>query len=69
VNNPRNRNVRGIPKREVAQLFPGFTIASTRATLMPPLARKLVPISRLMAELVSAAKLLNTHYLMVLRSR
>ncbi|MGH8637523.1 MAG: class I SAM-dependent methyltransferase, partial [Burkholderiales bacterium] len=69
ASNPRNPNVRGIRRPEVARLFPGFSMTVTRATLMPPLARRLVPVSRLLAESISALKLLNMHYLILLRRR
>ncbi|MCE2660948.1 MAG: class I SAM-dependent methyltransferase [Rubrivivax sp.] len=39
VNNPRNRDVRGVPVRRVQQLFPQARLQATRLTLAPPLAR------------------------------
>jgi hypothetical protein len=41
VNNPRNRDVRAVPKSEVQQLFPHAAIHFRRVTLAPPLARRL----------------------------
>jgi ubiquinone/menaquinone biosynthesis C-methylase UbiE len=67
VDNPRNPNVRGVRAEEVRALFPGFTMRGRRITLLPPLARRLVPVSRLAAELLSEIRLLNTHLLIALR--
>jgi hypothetical protein len=41
VNNPRNRDVRGVPRPEVQQLFPHARISFRRVTLAPPVARRL----------------------------
>jgi ubiquinone/menaquinone biosynthesis C-methylase UbiE len=67
ANNPRNPNVRGVKKAEIARLFPGFNMEFTRPTLMPPVARRLLPVSWLLAEIVTAMKLLNVHLLILLR--
>ncbi|HEX2009593.1 MAG TPA: SAM-dependent methyltransferase, partial [Roseateles sp.] len=39
VDNPRNRDVRGVPLARVRQLFPEGRLSSQRLTLAPPLAR------------------------------
>jgi len=39
VDNPRNRDVRGVPLRRVRELFPQGRLRSQRLTLAPPLAR------------------------------
>ena len=67
VNNPRNPQVRGVKLNEVLELFPGFTSSSQRITLLPPLSRRLVPISWLVAEGLERMRLLNTHLLVLLR--
>lgn len=67
VDNPRNPNVRGVRAEEVRALFPEFTMRGRRITLLPPLARRLVPVSRLAAELLTEVRLLNTHLLIALR--
>jgi ubiquinone/menaquinone biosynthesis C-methylase UbiE len=61
--NPRNRNVRGIGRREIAALFPGCRLDLRRATLAPPLARRLVPRSWTAAALLESMRILNTHWL------
>lgn len=67
--NPKNRSVRGITRREVEALFPGLHGAFKRVTLAPPLARRLVPLSWTLSALLESMKLLNTHLLAVLRAR
>lgn len=59
--NPRNPDVRGIGEREVRALFPGCTVRTEKATLAPPLARRLVPVSWPAAILLEVVPLLRTH--------
>jgi len=61
VSNPWNPNVRGIPRREVAALFEDLTGRFRSVSLAPPLARRLVPVSRLLAGLCEALPPLRTH--------
>jgi ubiquinone/menaquinone biosynthesis C-methylase UbiE len=65
--NPWNRDVRGIGKREIRELFPDCTLELRRLTLAPPLARWVAPRSRLAAAMLASVPLLRTHYLGVLR--
>jgi SAM-dependent methyltransferase len=67
--NPANRAVRGIKKREIAALFPDCTLRARRITLAPPLTRRLVPMTWIGAAVLEKLKLLNTHYLAVIRRR
>lgn len=60
-NNPRNANVKGIGRHEISQLFPDCDIWLRRATLAPPIIRKLVPISWTFAALMESLSFLNTH--------
>jgi ubiquinone/menaquinone biosynthesis C-methylase UbiE len=69
TNNPRNRDVRGIRKREITELFPGCDIELQRVTLAPPLARFLAPYSWLTCYAIEHLKVFNTHYLGVIRKR
>ena len=68
-NNPRNPHVRGIRHSEIKRLFPGCEIWLRRATLAPPLARRLVPWSWTFAALVEATQLLNTHLVGYIKKR
>jgi ubiquinone/menaquinone biosynthesis C-methylase UbiE len=67
ANNPNNPNVRGINLAEIEALFPNCTLDFHRITLAPPLARKIVPISWLLAETLSKIPWLLSHYLGVIR--
>lgn len=66
-NNPRNQQVRGIRRRELARLFPACRICSKRVTLAPPLARRIVPWSWKLATLLEMTSILNTHLIAVIR--
>ena len=63
VNNPRNRDVRGIRRKEILALFPRCSVHLERLTVAPPLARVLSRISRLAYNLASAVGVFSTHYL------
>lgn len=62
VNNPRNPDVRGIGRAEIASLFPGCRVRMRRVTLAPPLSRLVAPLGALPAALLGAIPLLRTHY-------
>jgi ubiquinone/menaquinone biosynthesis C-methylase UbiE len=66
---PRNPNVRAIGSRELRALFPGFDVALRRVTLASPIARRLAEWSWTGCVILESSKLLNTHYLAVLRRR
>ncbi len=68
-NNPKNPNVRGIGRREIARLFPSCYIWLRRATLAPPIARAVVPISWVFATLLESLYFLNTHYIGYIKKR
>jgi len=63
VNNPWNPDVRGVKRREIAQLFPGCRIKLQRITLVPPLVRLLAPYSWLACYVLGKIPWLCTHYL------
>lgn len=69
IRSPGNRAAQGMPRSEIARLFPGFAIELRRITLAPPIARLIAPASQLAASALEAVRLLNTHYLGVLRRR
>lgn len=66
-NNPSNSDVRGIRKHEIAHLFPNCRIDLHRVSLLPPLARLLVPHSWLGCYALERVRIFNTHYLGVIR--
>jgi SAM-dependent methyltransferase len=67
VNNPMNPDVRGVPKREIRALFPHCTLSLRRVTLLPPLTRALAPRAAWLCHGLSRLKILNTHYLGLIR--
>ncbi len=69
IANPKNPDVRGIGKSAVHSLFPDCKIALNRVGLAPPLARALAPRSWFLCSCLSALRLLNTHYLALIRRK
>jgi SAM-dependent methyltransferase len=67
VNNPWNRDVRGVKRSEIKKLFPDCRMELQRMTLLPPLARWLAPYSILGCFALEKLPLLRTHYLGVIR--
>jgi hypothetical protein len=65
--NPRNANVRGVNAGEIRRLFAGCRLDLRRITLAPPLARRIVPLSWSLARFLEHLRILNTHYLSVIR--
>ncbi len=65
--NPRNKAVRGIGRRELAELFPALAGEVRSLTLAPPLARLIAPLSYRAAVLAAGLPFLRTHLLGVLR--
>jgi len=66
-NNPKNPDVRGIGRREIQALFPGFKMKIRRVTLAPPLGRVIAPVSVALYYLLSRVRPLCTHYLCLLQ--
>jgi ubiquinone/menaquinone biosynthesis C-methylase UbiE len=65
--NPRNPDVRGIKRREIASLFPGCEIDLRTTTLAPPLSRRLAGSSWPLCEFLSHIRPLCTHHLAVIK--
>ena len=63
VDNPRNRDVRGMPLERVRALFPGARIAARRVTLAPPLARWACRVHPRLHDALNLLPLLRTHLL------
>jgi len=66
VNNPWNRNVRRVSKRDLLRYFPEFKYNVTSITLAPPIARTVAPASVSLAVALSAVPILRTHLLAVM---
>jgi len=69
LDNPGNASVRAIRAREIRSLFPECTIKLKRITLAPPIARRLVPLSWILALLWEKMTFFNTHYLGIICKR
>lgn len=67
--NPTNPQTRGIRKPEIYSLFPGCDFEFKKITLAPPIARRLVPVSWILALLLEKLTILNTHYLVAIRPK
>jgi ubiquinone/menaquinone biosynthesis C-methylase UbiE len=65
--NPWNPHVRGIGAGEMKRLFPGCSFRLKRVTLLPPLARRIVPVSWIAALILEKIPLLRTHILACIR--
>jgi ubiquinone/menaquinone biosynthesis C-methylase UbiE len=67
TDSPGNKGARGVGRRELQELFPGFEMHWRRVILAPPLIRLLVPRARPLAAALQSLRLLNTHALALLR--
>lgn len=67
--NPTNPQTKGIRLPEIRNLFPDCTVQARKITLAPPIASRLIRISRLFCEILEAIKIFNTHYLAIIKRR
>jgi len=67
--NPTNQQTRGIQQKEIRSLFPGCRYDYYKITLAPPLARRIVPVSWILALLLEKLGILNSHYLVAIRPK
>jgi len=65
--NPTNPQTRGIRPAEIKRLFPNCRYEFHRITLAPPIARRIVPISWMLAYGLERLTIFNTHYLVAIR--
>ena len=65
--NPGNRHVRPMTKREIRGLFPHFTLQLQPVTVAPPLARRLGRLTPVLYPLLARLPWLRTHYIGLLR--
>lgn len=63
VDNPRNRDVRGVPVARIRELFPEARVTWRRVTLAPPLARAACRLHPGMYPLLNTIPWLRTHVL------
>ncbi len=62
-----NPNVKAVPRRRIQELFPGFQGSLRSVTLLPPLARRLGPATRLVYPALSMLPPLRSHLIGLLR--
>jgi SAM-dependent methyltransferase len=63
VGNPWNPHVRGMSRRRLGELFPGWPGPLRLVTLLPPLARRLHPLTCLLYPVLAALPPLRTHWM------
>ncbi len=61
--NPRNSEVRGLKLAELKELFPGSRFEIRKIVLAPPIARRVAPVSSLVAQLMECFPWICTHYM------
>lgn len=61
--NPFNPNVRPMKKSELSDLFRGYAVRLERVTLLPPLARRLGPLTLVLYPYLTAIPFLHSHYI------
>jgi ubiquinone/menaquinone biosynthesis C-methylase UbiE len=65
--NPANANVRGVTERRVRELFPGLDGRLYSVTVLPPLVRRLGPLTSIAYPVLSKAPALRSHLMGLLR--
>ncbi len=63
MNNPFNKHVRGVPRKQIQRLFPGFRMALEAISLLPPLARRLGALTDRLYRPLESLPFLKTHLL------
>jgi|SRR5882724_10222142 len=66
LSNPWNRHVRGVSRRQIQKLFPGFQMNLTTISLLPPLARRLGRLTRRLYPPLARVPFLRSHHLGIL---
>jgi ubiquinone/menaquinone biosynthesis C-methylase UbiE len=65
--NPTNPQTHGVRPAEIRRLFPNCSLEFHKITLAPPIARRVVPISWMLALFLENLKIFNSHYLVAIR--
>lgn len=63
VDNPHNAQVRGMPRRRLAELFPEGRVRAQRLTLAPPIARRVAALHPALYTVFNSVPALRTHLL------
>jgi ubiquinone/menaquinone biosynthesis C-methylase UbiE len=67
--NPTNRQTHGIRPKEIRKLFPSCSHEFHKITLAPPIARRIVPVSWILALSLEKLGIFNSHYLVAIHPR
>lgn len=67
MDNPKNKDVKGVKRKEIYELFPGCKIYLKHVTLAPPLTRVMAPYSVILCYLLEKMSFLCTHYLGIIK--
>jgi len=63
INNPLNKHVGGVTRKQIQKLFPGFGMTVETLSLLPPLARRLGAATKLLYLSLNSVPFLRTHLL------
>ncbi len=63
LSNPFNKHVRGVSRRRIRRLFPGFHMVLEAISLLPPLARRLGALTDRLYAPLKSPPFLRTHWL------
>jgi hypothetical protein len=66
-NNPQNPHIRGMSKRAIQNLFPGYRMKLHKITVLPQLARRLGRWKQIPYPALSTIPLLRTPYMSLIR--
>lgn len=61
IDNPMNPHVRGVPRHRIRRLFPGYHARIVTLTLLPPLARRMGPLTRWLYPCLTRIPFLRSH--------
>lgn len=67
--NPRNKHAKPIKANEIRALFPDCNYDIRSITLLPPLARRLAPISWLLCYILEKIPFMRSHYIAVIQKK
>ena len=69
VDNPFNKDVKGVKRQELFELFPDCDITISRIVLAPPLQRLIAPWSSFICVFLESLRIFNTHYFAVIKKK
>jgi ubiquinone/menaquinone biosynthesis C-methylase UbiE len=61
LNSPANKNVRKVTRREIETLFSGLDLYLKSTNLLPPMVRRLAPLSNTLTSFFDSFPILHSH--------